>query len=372
MRLTKIILAGLIALGGLWTSDTYAAEKRCDELGQNCVCSEPLNTTSYAFSYPWYNPSDSTTKQCTSEAFSIPQLTGYAIIRPSADLTGSNDAAVLTRLPAGHSVQYFLRPAEGHVGNFQIRHMQIEAASRDAMAALGLPTTVQPGGAGSGRTEYVSIKRAAVRWYFYTSPNFHYALQDGPNDPCTNGKRGGMDIVTLSLSGGNAANMTYPWLRYKPYYRDCCFVGPSQPGTVQPTGAEYRDKWWRYEAVMSNRLGGVGQNMRLQVFVKNVTNNGPEISVIDTNGNNGYGPSGQWIPTPDLEPTVSEVPNFILSGAAAPFREGTGCAGWWGFSHFMMAQWDTDTGQRIGPAYEIEGGGSLPSVPSPPTTLKTW
>jgi hypothetical protein len=41
------------------------------------------------------------------------------------------------------------------------------------------------------------------------------------------------------------------------------------------------------------------------------------------------------------------------------YRE-TGCTGWLGFSHYLAAGWDTDEGQRIGAAVEIEGGGALP------------
>jgi MYXO-CTERM domain-containing protein len=40
------------------------------------------------------------------------------------------------------------------------------------------------------------------------------------------------------------------------------------------------------------------------------------------------------------------------------------CNGWLGLSHYVAAGWDSDEGQRIGPAYEIEGTtpGSGPST----------
>ena len=41
------------------------------------------------------------------------------------------------------------------------------------------------------------------------------------------------------------------------------------------------------------------------------------------------------------------------------YRE-TGCTGWLGFSSYVLAGWDTDEGQRIGAAVEVEGGGAPP------------
>jgi len=42
------------------------------------------------------------------------------------------------------------------------------------------------------------------------------------------------------------------------------------------------------------------------------------------------------------------------------------CRGWIGISHYMMAGWTTNAGQRIGLALEIESPGSIP----PPTNLR--
>ena len=50
------------------------------------------------------------------------------------------------------------------------------------------------------------------------------------------------------------------------------------------------------------------------------------------------------------------------------YRQGT-CGGWLGFSYYMMAGWDTDTGQRIGPAVEIEGGADT-TAPGAPANLR--
>jgi len=48
-------------------------------------------------------------------------------------------------------------------------------------------------------------------------------------------------------------------------------------------------------------------------------------------------------------------------------RASTGsCQGWIGLSHYMMAGWTTNAGQRIGAATEIEGGAGAPA-----TSLRT-
>lgn len=43
--------------------------------------------------------------------------------------------------------------------------------------------------------------------------------------------------------------------------------------------------------------------------------------------------------------------------------------GYTAHSHFLVAHWNTDTGQRIGAASEVEGGGG-PPPPPPPTQPK--
>ena len=41
-------------------------EQRCGELGDSCICSEPMNTNMFsAFGSSWQNPADSTAKECS-------------------------------------------------------------------------------------------------------------------------------------------------------------------------------------------------------------------------------------------------------------------------------------------------------------------
>jgi hypothetical protein len=209
-----------------------------------------------------------------------------------------------------------------------------------------------------------------MRWYFYTSPDWENTNIPGS---CTNGKRGRLDAITLSLQPlPGDQNKTYNYAAgtgWRPFAYDCCQVGPYNTGeNPGPDITAYRGKWWRFEVVVTNRFGGTGTGWRVQVFQKNITDGGTEARVIDSNGTNTGG--SPWSPSPSLTPPeVQTEGDFPMIFTLGPYRSGT-CAGWQGFSHFMVAQWDTDTGQRIGPAYEIEGGGSLPSVPTSPSGLR--
>ncbi len=367
MRFAKIILAGLIALGGLWTSDTQAAEKRCGELGLNCVCSEPLNTTTYVQVGPWLNPGDSTTKQCTAEDFADASFTGLAITEPDAHVAyGDNNAAALAGLPGGHQVQYFLREPPGNVAAWHVYHQQHLFSSRTQAASM-VPGTVKSG----ARSEYIAVKRMAGRFYVYRSPDYDFNWENG--GLCTNSKLGGSDDLILShIQPPKLAAYNFVWGPWRPYGPDCCGRGPTNPGENGPSSVSaWKGKWWRIEVVTTNRLGGVGNGYRLQVFARNITDNQPEQRILDTNGTSAEAEVGYtWTPSPDLTPgETSATGYFNMVFTAGLYRAGL-CRGWAGISHFMMAQWDTDTGQRIGPAYEIEGGGSLPSAPSAVQNLR--
>jgi hypothetical protein len=389
MRFTNIILAGLIALGGLWTSDTYAAEKRCDALGQNCVCSEPLQASSYMNYGPsYYNPSDSTTKECTADYFDN-SFKGYAVLAswPGAVIAGS-DPAVLARLPSGHQVTHYIRGLNNDASDWNVRHAQWSPNSRTEAAA------VLPGIAGP-RNEYIAIKRVAMRFYVYHSPDYDFVGDNGGR--CTNGKWGGVDNLTHSRGGSGAPNSIYnfawgPWTADGPggnqFLGDCCNVGPwrngENPSPLNLSGQAltgrqaYNGKWWRVEVVETNRLGGLSPNgFRLQIFIRNITDDWPEQRISDTENASS---------TPGFTPSASLTPGevgptgfFDLHFAAWLYRapdfvnpQPGDCRGWAAISHFMVAQWDTDTGQRIGAASEIEGGGgpSQSLGPTSPTNLR--
>jgi hypothetical protein len=102
---------------------------------------------------------------------------------------------------------------------------------------------------------------------------------------------------------------------------------------------------------------GTGPVIRL--YLKNVTESASEILVIDTGMLSRLNPS-----------TAFRDPPIALRGVMANlYRQGPG-AGFRAVSHYMAASWDTDTGQRIGAAYEVEGGGPAP-IPDSDTHANT-
>jgi hypothetical protein len=314
MVISLTVCAGLAAI----PTSARAEEQRCAEMGAACICSEPLNTNSLPIAgSDWQNPADSTVKECTNLNDST-AYRGYALERPAKDLFGSNDPAVLSRLPSGHGVRYFTRAPAAHRGMWTVGH------------APGAPD---------------GYNRVAARFYIYRSSDFQFA-QEGT---CGNAKFAQFDGSLLDSSFGYVH--MYNFLNFQPS-RDCCMVGP---GPQNLDKQDWRNNWWRVEIVLRN-LSGPGFDTK--VYMKNVTLNSPEITVIDLQ----Y-PTSEWTPTGTLTP-----PQRMHRIAANLFRSlGSNtsgeCLGWQGISHYMYAAWATDNGQRIGGAYEIEGGGA--SVPAP-------
>jgi len=325
LRWTLCSLALLLSLGLLDTLD--AAEQRCNELGANCICSEPLNTNVYTGGPSFFNAADTTSQQCSLESTNAP------ISRNSATIVGANDPTVLARLPAGHSVNFYMRANDGHTGIFWLGH------------DLGRSSPTPP------------TARVAYRWYRFYSANHQFNGEGA----CENSK--------LAQSGpivdhtGQRVH-AYAWGGLTNSV-DCCFVGPNYSSSAPQTWAAWKDRWWRFEIVIRNR--GAGQTgFTLQMYGKDVTNNGAELTMVDSSiPCLGCGPN-PWTSTQaaNLIPTST-----VNSLASNNYRQGT-CTGFQGYSHFMVAGWDTDQGQRIGPAYEVERVLANPA-PAQPGNVRT-
>jgi hypothetical protein len=308
-----IVVAAFIAFA--LTGAAEAAEGRCNALGTSCICSEPFNTNSYVGGPDFFDPADSTTKECSVE----PAVQGGAVVRTSATIQGSSDSTALSRLPSGHGVHYILRANENHEGTF--------------MAGNGVPVSS-------------SFVRLAARWYVYHSPNF--AFKTSGSSPCQNTKIAQLDGGAL-IDYTNGFH-TYNYLQFSPPI-DCCVSGPGPNSGVG--ASEMQGKWWRWEVVLTNRAG---PGFKMMMYGKNITDNRPEITIIDLSTNSGVAN----LRPPGLMSAITTNNHRFSPG-------GGGCAGWRGISHYMMAGWTTDSGQRIGAAAEVEsgagGGGSADSMP---------
>lgn len=386
-----VMLRLLIVLGvWLWFTPALAAEQRCTELAANCVCSEPLNTSNLVQVGYWYNPADSTSKECVEE---YGQPAGSAVFynQPTHnDIFMSNDPTTLSRLPNRQGgLQYFIRSIEGQIGEFSVGHNQFQSNPNAPPYKRADFVPLLPGTVGG---QYISVARWAQRFYYYLSDNFEFEF----SGTCGNGKRALSDQLNLvHLGSGSLGTYNFGWDitgscvslgldpncgRFKldgptgsTYSRDCCNNGgpATSSGSVSPPGGQ--GKWWRVEIVITNRLG---PGFRYQVFLKNVTDGGAELMIQDTNGTYAGGSEGPWNgPSAQLTPNeLTPILNFYFGGKAYGYRGGTPCLGWQGYTHYMQAQWDTNAGQRIGPAYEVEGGtaSSDTTPPASPTSLRVF
>ena len=313
----SLLLVFVVGLLATQTGQALAAEQRCGELGAACICSEPFNTASFVGGPDFWNPADSTTKECTAD----PAVPNAAVIRTSPTIVGSNDGTALSRLPGGHHVSRFLTANNNHEGTF--------------FAGNGVPVSS-------------SFARLAARWYVYHSPNF--AFKTDTSSPCQNTKI--MEFDGDSRIDYTAGFHTYNYLRFSPSV-DCCVTGPGPNTGIPPS--QMQGKWWRWEAVLTNRSG---LGYRMMMYGKNVTDNSGEITIIDSAMNGSIA---------NLRPPMLMSKMLTNNHRFSP--SGGGCAGFRGISHYMMAGWTSDSGQRIGGASEIEGGGGAPlqSPPSAPT-----
>ncbi len=322
-------------------------EDRCDQLGTNCVCSEPLNTNNYVKKGNQYSldPQDTTAKECRG----FDGVQGGVVVGnnggsdPTDFIFADNDSSVLASLPSGNSVNYYIRGAIDNIGSsyavFMVGH---KAGSKFA-------------------------KRMAFRYYVYHTSDFEYKNSNG----CTNSKFGQGPAVG-NMSGTTTVKLQYygSWNNWTydngtKVVGDCCWAGPTTKNAYQPLSF-YNGKWIRVEGVVTNRAGGTSPNgFTFKLYLKNITDGIPEIKAVDTTiYDPSVGPTNAWLGADDITPT-SLVEEFFSNN----YREGS-CKGYRAVSHYIVAGWDTDNGQRIGSAREVEGvagetGGNATSLPNP-------
>ena len=320
----------IIGLGIFWNVNAQAAnEARCDALGANCICSEPMNTNSWvdAGGAQNWNPGDTTAsdKQCGGyNGVANAPLSTSGGVQSSPASSGED----ITALPAAHTVTWVLRMAT------------VNGAFLGHLAAPGVPTALR-----------------AIRFYKYYSTA--YNSQGNTNSSCNANKLAQFGPTfpqgpIFTFEGGD-------WTIYDIQTNlgwnqgvDCC-NGPG-PGNVNngPALSGLLGNWWRIEIVMHN-AAPTGLGTTFDMYIKNVTANGPELHVLDTSKVLNGGVSNTW--TLALATGLHPIAN-IDAMTIDMFRSTNGsipCAGFASYSHFLYAAWSTDGGQRIGAAREVEG-----------------
>jgi len=165
----------------------------------------------------------------------------------------------------------------------------------------------------------------------------------------------GMETGPMVFSS-DGDHLIYGWTDWNIAGFDCCLAGPGAR-SVAMDKTTMNGKWWRFELVVRNALP-IGSVTIVELWRKNVTDGGTNIKVLDTAGTFGKGTTSASNWTSAQATTLKpnrRVDLFKITG----WRDGNPCTGFVGYSHLLAAAWSSDSGQMIGAAAELEGGGSL-------------
>lgn len=335
MSPTRFVHAAVCVGVVIWASQATAVgpELRCTELGSNCVCSEPMNVNDGAAVQVGWNPSDSVTKECHYSSGSETGFLGGAAGVSADRLNPKATSSLSYGGPAPPS--YVIEMLEGY-NNLRVQDI--------------------------GTSE----KRHCARWYERFGNQFICSVDDEFGPGCGLGPYGvgGKMFDSTDTAGGNTGNQLL----------------------IAATTAS------------NQHCGGPGYcgPFRMDIDGDNVEGNlpsiGPDKCRADSSGNGGWCRIEQCIESTDgttirspgnrrytvrVTPLANPSAQETIATPSIHYNTGTN---YWKFnnwndqegerarlevSYYMDAGWNTAAGQWIGPAYEIEGGGSVVTPPSP-------
>ena len=371
--------------------DDTNGEARCDILGSNCVCSEPYEMTAYTYNLDngnsaRHNPNDSASKECGLRRQGFPYYSGKVTwgvsTIPSALDAGS--------LPNGSIVRF-----SGRAGSVE---------------PTGTPWT---GGSMYHGHDWIfsdsgtetSFRRRSLRMYTYYNDDWYFCTGGSQNAKTWESViesywtfNGGLS--TPSFAPGTGDGQPFGWVNlHSSPGGQTQFSSPSRgsiggnfAGTAYGDGSDQtgpllgdfvqdvRDKWLRYEIIIDN-AGQSDSGFRIRVFVKNITDGGPEMLMIDSYSSGdeytgtkfceGCNLTASWNggDLTDLRNASEAVADKLQFNY---FTQGDpGCVNTWrGNSHLMVAAWSDDdmagydtfgadvdnrTAFRIGAASKMEG-----------------
>lgn len=350
----------------VWVTSALAQEQWCTNNAANCVCSEKLQHTSYTV--PWYDGyaiqllgTDPNDYQCQMLSGAGSVVAKYQpVYFDQRDITIGSDPAILALLPNRNSALMvrYLRPSYSNMGwgggssmsTFYLGHFYI---------TLG------------------SAKRLALRWYEYHSPDYELAEQ-GSNG-CSNGKTtwfgeaGGMGprAAMMTASGATPTSYMYAYTRangWESSYADYWYAFHQGYAPRPGSAVNYnsmRGKWTRMEQIIRRprAVDSATSGFDTSLYMTNVTDGGTTVEDIRlSSGCTGCqivgGVNNQnftW--TTAFRNTFDIQDIHVENYRAAENAPNIGCAGWMAYAYVAVAKWDTDAGQMIGAASEIEGGG---------------
>jgi len=363
----------LVSPAALADADPSNGEQRCDELGNRCVCSEPLNMAGFSYSQDQgaaarHNPDDSVVKECGLNEAGFPWYSG----KTRWTSTSIPDALDANSLPQKDpSIQRFLGP-------------ETPSTNQSGTMFVGHRFQYTPGH---------SNMRRAIRWYTYYDSSFVFCGGGHQNskqwesvfDSYWTWGGGGTPLEltknstsepSWSVDGSSAVNGRFS----------------GRPMAPMNSIANWRDKWIRWEIVVDNGEQNSPNGTRMRMYMKNVSDGTAEIKLLDSYAV-GVSPvdcpacfNGAWTGAgfEDLR-DLSGAPGGKLQ--INNYAQGDVCppgSPYKGMSHMMVAAWDeadmaafdlwgadvqNDINFRIGSAAELEGETGVidPDLPRPNT-----
>ena len=290
-------------------SRAAGSEQRCNELGAGCICSEPLNNNTNISALPsrYWNPPDTTTKQCDGE-----QGNGAFMTLPqNYSLSAMLPAASVRPFPSGANPFIY----------------------RGGMAGISHYTV--------NSIDNVSNETVCIRAYRRYSDGFRVS----------NLATERLKIITLTRNepGGAHADMQFGWDGKSAHIQvvDTGYSAPDESRGDLDFQSKCSDVGWcRLEICADHQ----GSSLQYRFYVTSLTTGATNSYIF--NGGTG--------------PTVTHYTGGNLSGIMA-FSQGLS-NGFQYMSYSMMARVPVNPNFKIGPAYELEGsiGNPPPPPPAPP------
>ena len=363
---------GLVLLGALWFAPLAVAyENRCGALGVNCVCSEPLQSTSYTDVFGSYAIGNVTqSKPCAAwdSPLATVNFSFGATGTFAGDMTIGTDSTILAKLPSRNTAAMarYVRPkydlhGTGNPSTLRFGHVNMDLTTR-------------------------GIKRLSLRWYRYQSSDYEWAqmYHVAPHDTtkkCTNGKivyqnyyhRTDPTLTWQSYGDrvGGPYNLrnTGNWSHggYAAFSGMKAWIPTAGANPIALTST--RGKWARYETIVRRPryADSSTQGFDVELWVKNVTDNGQNNQVAKLSAGctacmtiNGVTDQNFVWGTgthPNVDMRDLHIEDYRASDTTQTTEADGYCYGWQAYAYVMIAGWTTDTGSEfIGAADEVEGG----------------